>query len=104
MTPDEILSALKQQGIRICRKTLYNYEKRGLISPAYFRNSRTAEYHTEVVQQIADVYRLYNDPEYWRERALKAEAELNRLSRFRSSSRPGANDPPPLGSRPMRSK
>jgi len=79
MSPNEIIVSLAGQGIKLSRKTLYNYEKRGLISPAYFRNSRSAEYPKEVVQQAADVYRQYNDPGYWRERALRAEEKLSQL-------------------------
>lgn len=56
MTPNEILDTLKLLDIKISRKTLYNWEKSGVISAAIFRNSRTAEYPPET---FAETYAAY---------------------------------------------
>ena len=52
MGPDELVKKLKELGIRnISRKTLYNWEKAGLIPEATFRNSRTTEYSDEALSE-----------------------------------------------------
>lgn len=56
MTPDEIIDRLKRNDAKISRKTLYNWEKFGVISDAVFRNSRTAEYP---VNAFSEVYAAY---------------------------------------------
>ncbi len=44
LEPDEVIEKLKETGINISRKTLYNWEQWGLIPQAVFRNSRRTEY------------------------------------------------------------
>lgn len=56
MTPDEILRKLEKNGIRISRKTLYNWEKAALIPEPEFRNSRTADYPIETYSQVFAAY------------------------------------------------
>lgn len=48
LTPNEVLERLKMLGISISRKTLYNYEKQGLVSEPAFRNSRNTDYPEHV--------------------------------------------------------
>lgn len=47
ISPDEVVEKLKEIGISISRKTLYNWEKWGLIPEPLFRNSRTTDYPNE---------------------------------------------------------
>lgn len=42
--PDEVIAKLKEVGINISRKTIYNWEQWGLIPEATFRNSRQTDY------------------------------------------------------------
>lgn len=56
MTPEQIIDKLKLNGAKISRKTLYNWEKAEVISPASFRNSRTAEYPAITFNEVYAAY------------------------------------------------
>lgn len=82
MTPDEVLVELVKKGIIVSRKTLLNYENRGLI-PKPNRGSggrgvgRFTDYPIGTVEQAVKAhYMLNNQVEYWKNRALKAEKQL----------------------------
>ena len=67
MTPNEIVDTLTKMGITISRKTLYNYEKWGLISTPLFRNSRNTDYPNHVIEEAFVAWRFlhgeYGDDE-----------------------------------------
>lgn len=44
LEPDEIIEKLRDAGVSMSRKTLYNWEQWGLIPKAEFRNSRQTDY------------------------------------------------------------
>lgn len=44
MNPNEVVEKLGEMGVKISRKTLYNWEQWGLIPQAIFRNSRATDY------------------------------------------------------------
>lgn len=58
MTPDKVIEVLKKIGINISRKTLYNYEKWGIVSKPVFRNSRSTEYLNRVVMEAFAAWKL----------------------------------------------
>lgn len=59
MTPNEVIEKLnKLYGITVSRKTLYNWEKWGLIPEPTFRNSRVTEYPEDIVFEAFAAYYL----------------------------------------------
>jgi hypothetical protein len=58
MTPNEVIEKLSNMGISISRKTLYNYEKWGLISEPVFRNSRNTDYPNIVIEEVYAAWKL----------------------------------------------
>ena len=82
MTPDEVLERLSKAGINITRRTLLNYEIKGVI-PSPIRGGRGrgigrfTDYPLETVQMAIDAHYILNNPvEYWKNRALTAESKL----------------------------
>ena len=51
INPNDVIAQLEKIGVKISRKTLYNWEQWGLIPYAKFRNSRTTEYPDGTVQE-----------------------------------------------------
>lgn len=58
MSPDEVVENLKGLGATISRKTLYNWERGGLIPTATFRNSKTTDYPDHVIAEAFAVFCL----------------------------------------------
>ena len=80
--PDEVIEKLKEAGVNISRKTLYNWEQWGLIPQAIFRNSRRTDYPehtwTEVyaVEKLRKAHRITVEPlKEIRTLALKVEGQ-----------------------------
>jgi hypothetical protein len=61
MTPDEVVQALKELGVSVSRKTIYNWEQWGLIPQPVFRNSRQTDYPGETIAEAYASYKLQND-------------------------------------------
>ena len=51
MTPDEVVQACYNLGIKVHRRTLLTYESKGLIPPAV-RTGKSAHYPAETVQLV----------------------------------------------------
>lgn len=58
MTPDEVIGRLSKIEVNVSRKTLYNYEKWGLVSEPTFRNSRNTNYPACVVDEAYAAWTL----------------------------------------------
>ncbi len=56
LSPDEVLKNLEKLGVKISRKTLYNYEKMQLIPEPRYRDSRTTDYPDETVAEAFASY------------------------------------------------
>ena len=52
LTPDEVIREAGKLGVKVSRKTLYNYEKKGLVPKPIFRNSRTTLYPKETPAKL----------------------------------------------------
>ena len=76
--PDEVISQLKTRGVNICRRTLLRWEKKGYIPEPWVRNSRRTLYVEPIVDIVAEVYKELHSAEYWKDRALRAESDLER--------------------------
>lgn len=59
MTPDEVVRNCSYLGITIHRRTLWNYEKIGLIPPAV-RTNKSANYPAETVELVLKANLLLN--------------------------------------------
>ena len=75
LEPDEVIAKLKGLGVDISRKTLYNWEKWGLIPEPVFRNSRTTEYPDHAWAEAYASYRLKDGPSRLRVRDIKEVRE-----------------------------
>jgi hypothetical protein len=79
VSPDEVVQALKELGVSVSRKTIYNWEKSNLIPEPIFRNSRVTDYPDETpAEAYASItlkrYGLKQDSiARCRKRALKME-------------------------------
>lgn len=84
MNPNEVIEQLRELGVNISRKTLYNWEQWGLISEPTFRNSRVSDYPQETpFEAFASWYMLNNEPKVSPER-LKDVRAIAIQSRFPS--------------------
>ena len=82
LEPLQIIELVKHKyGVTVCRKSIYTYEKSGAISPALFRNSRTAIYPPVVVDEVY----YARCPHKWKERALAAEQKLREQAELMES-------------------
>lgn len=97
MGPDEVIEKLKEAGVNISRKTLYNWEQWGLIPQAIFRNSRRTDYPehtwTEVyaVEKLRKAHRITVEPlKEIRTLALKVEGQkITKTEWMQMMSKPG---------------
>lgn len=80
MTPDEVVVALAAKGIKLTRKTIYNYEMQGLISKPLLRTGKSCHYPTEVVEQAIEAHMLMSHQlEFYRTKYLPLKNKMEVL-------------------------
>ncbi len=70
LTPDQVVETVKRKGFSISRRTLYNYEKEGLVPKPIFRNSRTTLYPEDTPDFLIKAWQAVHSDRYKRAKEL----------------------------------